>query len=66
MLTLHLMLGLLVAQPQSAQRAEVSLKSSQLGSGGRTRLTNGATPSLPQYGPQGQQEVTHQERHPLG
>lgn len=62
----HLVLCLLVAQPQPAQRAEVSLKSSQLGTGGGARLANGATASLPHYGPQGQQEVTHQQLHPLG
>ncbi len=61
----YLVLRLSMALCELSESAEVSLKTSQLGSRGRTGLSVTAASSLPQTGPQGQQKVTEQELHPL-
>ena len=61
----YLVLRLPVALCELPERAEVPLKTSQLRSRGRAGLPVTAAPPLPHTGPQGQQEVAHQELHPL-
>lgn len=63
---MYLVLRLSVALCEFSEGAEVPLETSQLGSRGRAGLSITAASPLPQTGPQGQQEVTDQELHPLG
>lgn len=68
------MLSLSVALRQLPEGAEVPLESGQLECGSGAGLpvaaaaagAAAAAPTLPQAGPQGQQEIADQELHPLG
>lgn len=59
------MLCLSVTLGESSQGAQVPLETGQLGTMSRAWFSIAAATSLPQTGPQGQQEVTDQELHTL-